>query len=425
MRKRVAGLVRSRALAAVVAQVWQAVGSFALQIIAAWLLGAAGLGLISLCLGIIILATALTSGMVGDSLVILDRHDRRIRGGLQVWALILAVTSMVVAGTWTALSGLLTPLQALLFAAALGAFQLEELVRRVFMATMHFWRLVVIDSTAVLCSLATIGISALVSTVGIATFFLGLLIGQLAGIVVGVAMLPVGERRLVSLRGAGIRTVAAFGSWRGAQVSVPPLVLTAARMVVTVAVGRAALGEVEAARIYVAPALLAVQGLGSYLLSSYVRDKASEVAVLKRRAWRASLVMMGAAVLAGVALAFSAPVLGRFVTGPSFSVDQLAVAGWACYVAASASCQPFASLAAVRGRQVKVFICRSINASVAIAVLWVLLVPLGASASWTPFALAAGLLLDGVLVRHFVLRPLARAQAVPVRQLSPTATSVS
>lgn len=425
MRKRVAGLVRSRALAAVVAQVWQAVGSFALQIIAAWLLGAAGLGLISLCLGIIILATALTSGMVGDSLVILDRHDRRIRGGLQVWALILAVTSMVVAGTWTALSGLLTPLQALLFAAALGAFQLEELVRRVFMATMHFWRLVVIDSTAVLCSLATIGISALVSTVGIATFFLGLLIGQLAGIVVGVAMLPVGERRLVSLRGAGIRTVAAFGSWRGAQVSVPPLVLTAARMVVTVAVGRAALGEVEAARIYVAPALLAVQGLGSYLLSSYVRDKASEVAVLKRRAWRASLVMMGAAALAGVALAFSAPMLGRFVTGPSFSVDQLAVAGWACYVAASASCQPFASLAAVRGRQVKVFICRSINASVAIAVLWVLLVPLGASASWTPFALAAGLLLDGVLVRHFVLRPLARAQAVPVRQLSPTATSVS
>lgn len=423
MRKRVAGLVRSRALAAVVAQVWQAVGSFALQIIAAWLLGAAGLGLISLCLGIIILATALTSGMVGDSLVILDRHDRRIRGGLQVWALILAVTSMAVAGTWTALSGLLTPLQALLFAAALGAFQLEELVRRVFMATMHFWRLVVIDSTAVLCSLATIGISALVSTVGIATFFLGLLIGQLAGIVVGVAMLPVGERRLVSLRGAGIRTVAAFGSWRSAQVSVPPLVLTAARMVVTVAVGRAALGEVEAARIYVAPALLAVQGLGSYLLSSYVRDKASEVAVLKRRAWRASLVMMGAAVLAGVALAFSAPVLGRFVTGPSFSVDQLAVAGWACYVAASASCQPFASLAAVRGRQVKVFICRSINASVAIAVLWVLLVPLGASASWTPFALAAGLLLDGVLVRHFVLRPLARA--VPVRQLSPTATSVS
>ncbi len=74
-------------------------------------------------------------------------------------------------------------------------------------------------------------------------------------------------------RGAQIRTVAGFGGWRGAQVGIPPLILSAVRVIVAASVGAAALGQVEAARIFVAPATLAVQGLGSYLLASYVRDK--------------------------------------------------------------------------------------------------------------------------------------------------------
>ena len=123
-------------------------------------------------------------------------------------------------------------------------------------------------------ALAVIGIWTVSAPVGIVTFFIALAVGQLIGIGVGVAMLPAPERTLVTLRGAAIRTVAGFGAWRGAQISIPPLVvLTAMRIAVTVAVGRAALGELELARIYVAPALLAVQGLGSYLLSTYVRDK--------------------------------------------------------------------------------------------------------------------------------------------------------
>ena len=140
-------------------------GSFGLQLLAAWLLGASGLGLLSLCLSIIVLATAVASGMVGDSLVILDRRDRAIRGGLQFWALVLAVISFL--GTVVVLpaAGLLTPVEALLMGLALVAFQLEELVRRVFMATMRFWRLVILDSAAVLSALALVGIWALVEPV--------------------------------------------------------------------------------------------------------------------------------------------------------------------------------------------------------------------------------------------------------------------
>ena len=64
--------------------------------------------------------------------------------------------------------------------------------------------------------------------------------------------------------------------------------MTLSRILVTVFAGGAALGLVEGARILVAPVLLTVQGFGSYLLSSYVRDKELGVSALRRRAWRAS-----------------------------------------------------------------------------------------------------------------------------------------
>src|SRR5918998_2657483 len=229
---------------------------------------------------------------VGDSLVILDRRDRAVRGGLQFWTLVLAVTSFVGVLVALPLSGLLSPVEALLMGGALVAFQLEELVRRVQMATMRFWRLLVIDTAAVITALVLVGVWALVAPVTLATFFTGLLVGQVVGIVVGIVLLPAEERVLVSLRGAAIRAVAGFGAWRGLQVSVAPLVLTATRVIVAAAAGRVALGEVELARIYVAPILLSVQGLGSYLLSTYVRDKTFGLPVLSRRAWRASLGMV-------------------------------------------------------------------------------------------------------------------------------------
>ncbi len=389
-----------------VAQVWQAVGSFGLQLLAAWLLGASGLGTLSLCLGIIVLATALASGMVGDSLVILDRRDRAVRGGLQFWALVLAVTSFVGVLVALPISGLLSPVEALLMGGALVAFQLEELVRRVQMATMRFWRLLVIDSAAVVSALVLVGVWALVTPVTLSTFLLGLLVGQSIGIIVGIALLPRDERVLVPLRGAAIRSVLGFGGWRGIQVSVAPLVLTVMRVVVAATAGRVALGELELARIYVAPVLLAVQGLGSYLLSTYVRDQGLGIQPLARRARRSAFALMGGALAAGALIVLVAPLAAPYLTGPNVALDRLALAGWVVYVAASGSLQPFASLAAARGRPAQVLRCRLVDAVVVVVALTVLLGQLSLSASWTPFVLAAGLFLGGVLVRRFALAPL-------------------
>lgn len=410
MATKIGKLLRSRALGAAVAQVWQAVGSFGLQIVAAWTLGAVGLGLISLSLGVIVLTTALASGMVGDSLVILDRSNPKIRGALQSWALIIVGLSAVIAGGAMALTTL-TPGQALLFAGALAAFQIEELIRRVFMGMMRFWQLVILDSAAVFVALGIIFTTAALGEITVGSFFAALLIGQLVGIVVGIALLPRTERTWAPMRGADFRMVGAFGSWRGAQVAVPQLMLTLSRILVTAFAGGAALGLVEGARILVAPVLLTVQGLGSYLLSSYVRDKELGVVNLRRRAWRASSMMMAAALLVGSVVVTFADQLGRFVSGPDFSIERLTVAGWVCYVVASASFQPFASLAAVKGRQRKVFACRLLDAAFALALL-VTILAAGVSAAWTPFVLAAGLVFGGFLVRGLVLAPLTKTSPV-------------
>jgi len=403
---RIGRIVRAPAAGAAVAQVWQALGSFLLQVLAAWLLGASGLGVISLSLGVIVLATTLASGIIGDSLVILDRGDRVVRGGLEGMAVIICLLSVLVtAGSMVGL-GLLTPVEGVWFGLALGAFQLEELVRRILMATMRFWRLVVLDSTALVFSLGTLGICYLNGPINVGVFLLALFVGQTAGIVAGLILISADERTVVPVTVAGIRQVALFGTMRGLQVSVTPGLLTASRTIVILILGQAALGQVEAARIFVAPALLIVQGLGSYLLTSYVRDRRQPAARLAARARNASLKLCGAALAAGAALTLLSPYLGHLVTGPSFSVDQIAVAGWALYVAGSATVQPFASLGAVLGRQPIVLACRAVDATIALSLVWLLLGPLGLSASLTPYALATGLFLGGILVRQFALRPL-------------------
>lgn len=411
MAGRIVSLVRSSAAGAAVAQVWQAVGSFGLQIVAAWTLGAQGLGLVSLCLGVIVLATALSSGMVGDSLIILDRSRKEVRGALQAWALLLSVVSGTVAGVVMGLT-LLTLPQALLFVGALIAFQFEELVRRIFMGVMQFWRLVLVDTVAVVVALAIIASFAATDSITVEAFFGALLAGQAAGILTGLALLPAAERVWSPLRGSDLRSVGAFGAWRGAQVAVPQLMLTLSRVLVTMLAGGVALGLVEGARIFVAPVLLAIQGLGSYLLSSYVRDSSLSVGALRRRAWRASLMMMGGALALGAVIVLLVPYVGHFVSGPMFSIERLTVAGWVVYVVASASFQPFASLAAVKGRQRRVFTCRLMDAAFSVALL-VALLSNGVSAAYTPFTLAAGLVLGGVLARQFVLSPLVKNSSDP------------
>jgi hypothetical protein len=79
------------------------------------------------------------------------------------------------------------------------------------------------------------------------------------------------------------------------------------------------------------------------------------------------------------------------------------------YAAATATLQPFVSLAAARGRQRAALVVRLTDASVSLAALGGLLA-LGLPYEATPFVLAVGPFAGGLITRSIVLAPMLREQ---------------
>jgi hypothetical protein len=99
-------------------------------------------------------------------------------------------------------------------------------------------------------------------------------------------------------------------------------------------------------------------------------------------------------------------VLGRVVTAGQYEVSAVAVFGWAVYAAATASIMPYASLAAVRGKQATVMVYRLLEAAVALFGVAVLIAFSKSTAALVPYAMALGSFVGGASVRAFVLMPL-------------------
>jgi O-antigen/teichoic acid export membrane protein len=399
-----------RITGAVSGQLSQAVGSFVLQLIAARSLGASGLGTFALLYSVIVMTTALSNGLVGDSLVVLDRDERPIRAALQNWCLLTSFGASVVGAFCCVLSGLVSWEQGALFALATGTFMIESILRRLLMAVMRFWYLVVVDAVSATVSLAVLAVWHSVAPLTLDAMLIAWVAGQVLATLAAVLCLPSDERRLVSWRPSAMRQVAGFGMWRAAQQSLRPAMLTAARFLITLAAGRAAFGQLEAARVYMAPALLVIQGLGSYLFSSYALRRNARWARLIGRADRASSAMLLLALAMGAVGALVSPWVGRFVTGPGFSLVPLAVFGWAVYAASTAAVTPFANLAAVRGRQHVVMALRTADSVLSLGLLALVINVLGADVSWAPYVLALGSLIDGAVIRWLVLLPLRREE---------------
>src|SRR5688500_5453478 len=129
------GLLRRPASGAVTGQVTQALAGLVLQVAAARFLGAAGLATFALIYGLVVLVTAVASGMVGDSLTVLDRAAPRVRAGLHVWAVIVAGGAGLVGALLAAVTGVVPGWAAAVLGLAVVAFVLEDTLRRVLMAT--------------------------------------------------------------------------------------------------------------------------------------------------------------------------------------------------------------------------------------------------------------------------------------------------
>lgn len=396
------------AFGAIAAQLSQAFGSFVLQLLAARALGASGLGLFALVYGVLVMASAVSTGLIGDSLTILDRQRNSVRSGLQRWGLTAALSTGLAAAVGAAVSQTLSLRGSLLLGAALAVFLLEDALRRLLMASMRFWSIVLVDCAGLVVSLGTLALATLSGPLGIDTFLFALLLGQTAAGVAAIPLLPRVERRLAPWRPAAMAEVGRFGFWRGAQQSIRPTMLTVARVLIILAVGRAAFGQLEAGRVYMAPAMLLVQGVGTYLMTSYARLRHVALEEMLHKADRASVLMLGVAVVLGGLATAGAPALGPLVTGGAYDLAPIAVFGWAIYAASSAALMPFASLAAVRGRQPLVVALRVADSALSIFCLWVVLFALGSDVSWSPYALAVGSFVGGYVIRARVLKPLCR-----------------
>lgn len=391
------------AAGAVAGQLTLAAGSFVLQLLAARTLGASGLGLFALLVGSIIIATALTSGLIGDSLTVLDRHDPAIRSALAWLAaavIAVAVGAALAGGSVAGLASSTT----LLFGAATGAFMTADLMRRTLMACQRFWRLVLVDGTALAASLLLLAWLAR-GGLGIGAFLSALCLGQVIACVVAWASLPPLDRVLPARSWGDPRAVIGFGCWRAAQQFVRPTALNLMRWLVLGVAGQAAVGELEGARIFVAPAMLLVQGIGAYLFSSYAHAREQPLALLLRRADRGAAVLLAGSLGLAVAATLAVPVFGDLMTGGDYDLAVAAVLGWGVYAASCALVLPYGSLAAVRGHQAKVLGLRVVDSlaglgAVAAALWW-----LGMPTSAAPWLLSVGSVAAGALIRQRLLAP--------------------
>jgi O-antigen/teichoic acid export membrane protein len=167
-------------------------------------------------------------------------------------------------------------------------------------------------------------------------------------------------------------------------------------------VSAAAVGGLEAARIYMAPAMLVVSGVSSFLFASYAARSDAPLPELVRLADRSVLTLLcaiGAFCVVAVSLVGW---LGPVLTGGKYELSLVTVGGWAAYAASAAAVTPYGQLAAVRGRQVAVLAWRVADSVVSLLAV-IVLVNAQSSVVWVPSVLAGGSLLGGVAIRRFVL----------------------
>lgn len=311
--------------------------------------------------------------------------------------------------------GLLENREALLFGAVVTAFIVEELLRRLLMANLRFWSVVSVDATAFIGALGMVILFRLTGgNLSMSELLLSLLAGQLLAMGLGVVRVPDVERGEVSLRDPDVKSVLRYGSWRAAQQSVRPGTLTLMRSVIVAAAGMALFGELEAARVYTAPAMLLVNGIGGYLFASYAKDRSVPLTALIRKADLGAALLVLLTLTLGAFAVILLPLAGPLVTDGEFKLNGLAVYGWSVYAASSAILMPYASLAAVRGRHVIALGVRLTEAVCSLTVLSVSLLIFNLSIWIAPYAVSTGAIVCGLVVRQWILVP--QARETPVRE---------
>ncbi len=383
-------------LAAIASQGIVAASSLLLQLVALWKIGDQGLGQFALLFGILVTVNSIQSGWLGDSLTVLDRFEpgvRRalLRSQLSIVVVVFAVTTLLALPV-----GGVDLTTAVLFGVASTAWSVEETLRRLLIARREFSKLVVNDAAFAVGSFGLVGFVIVTSgTFALETLVLALLAGAVVAIAVGVMQLPSVEVSRGILGPSKMRTVASFAVWRAAQVGLRPGSQTVVRFVVVWVASEAALGQLEAARLVLAPVLTVVSGAGVYLLPTYSAQ------ARERRPLRPSvpIAMLVVAASAGgygaLAVAFRGP-LTDLLTDGTTAVTLTALVAWTAYSVGFGAGVPAGNALVATARSRDAFGIRIVDAVVGIGASAVIALTVGSDA--VPFGLALGTFVGAFLL---------------------------
>jgi len=392
----------------IAAQGMAAAASLLLQVVAARSLGAAGYGRFTILIAGLLLLTGLHGGLVGDTRTVLDRSDPAIRDALATCqlAFVVAATAIAAIGAWA--FDLTSGRGAVLFGALTAAWLFEDAGRRLFMARLEFWRLVVNDTVYLAVTAAALVLLRLqAGEVTLEILLASMTIGAVASVIDAAWAIPNDELRFGRATGEGLRSMARFAVWRSAHAGIRPLATLLLRTIVSAVASAAALGRLEAARLAAAPVMILINGWSSVLLPRFSllhRDspEASDPIAVTTSLLVAACVGYGAIVTAG------ADILMPLLTGGDLEVDRWAVAGWSLFAVAFAAGIPAGTSLLARQQSRIVFRLRVLDSAVGLAVAAVLVAWLGPSSA--PYGLAVGATLGAALMWSVATAPPGAAQ---------------
>ncbi|WP_153531838.1 hypothetical protein [Actinomadura macrotermitis] len=408
------GRLLSSAGGAVTVQFVTAGGSLLVQALAARSLGAAGYGAYALLFAVLVMITSVQTSWVGDTLTVFDRFEPRIRGAL-IWSVAATVVLGAAVGAVVSLAmGVAGAAGTALFALLVALWLLNETGRRVFTARMEFWRLTANDACYLVVTLAALGAALGAGTAASVELLLAAMCtGCAVSIVLARLRLPAAEYAPAPLRGTAFREIAAFAGWRSVQAGIRPTALLLARVMIAAFASTAALAGVEAARLLLAPALTFVNGAGWFLLGDFAKAEQAGRPMRAAQAVRACGLMAGIALVLSLGGVLLVDWLGPLVTGGSFAVDEVALAGWGLYAVCFACTLPLASLATARKRSRTVFTIRAVEAGTGLVVLAALLAADSGRAAAAPYCLGAGGLVSAALLWRMLRKGDPPRQPVP------------
>jgi O-antigen/teichoic acid export membrane protein len=395
----------AHAVGAVTGQGIQAAASLALQIVAARSLGLGEYGRYTIFLGLLIALSALLAGL-RDAAIVLELQDHRLKAPANASQFVLAaiVGALGMAGAWWIASS--SGLEAMLFAGVVSLWVLEEAGRRHLIGQLRFGGLVVNDLVYLAVSLGSLAFASTRGDLDVTTFLTCMAAGSAASFLLGV-FVQLGPRTF-SVAGtnlAGLKRVGSFAFWRSMQGITTPLQVLLLRVGVSAIASTVAVGTLEAGRLLIAPGIVVVAGLSTFLLPTFARlvDDNQAFYAFMRRVIAIQAVVMGAICLTVVA--FHAT-LAELIVGDADAVDVTLVFSWVVMLAANVVSQPVGVAGIARSRTREVFVCRAIDAVIGLVIALVLADTAGVD--YAPLGLAAGTVVGGFLVWRIVHVPIRR-----------------